>query len=256
MNVQDAWSNINSQTKIVTTLVALNCFFYLATLYLSSVLGSYNGSLIILGGMYTPAFLNGDVGSLIISAFLHGGAFHLILNMIALWSLGGFVERFYGGKKLFIVYIFCAISSSLISFGFALLTAYLGKSYESNYVTIGASGSIFGIIGLILGNRWKKNTYSVSMDNYIDTVLLSSYVVYNLVIGFGINIVGNGLSIDNFGHLGGLLGGIVLGLVLDPINTFYQSKAKYFFEKLLFLISVLLFIISIIAHILFLFIGI
>lgn len=117
---------------------------------------------------------------------------HIAFNMYALNNIGRLIERVYGWKKFILIYIFAGLSGSLASFLF------------SPYVSVGASGAIFGLFGaaLIMGLKLKKYINS----NFLGS--LASVIVVNVIFGF------SSTGIDNYGHIGGLLGGLLMGALL------------------------------------------
>ena len=129
---------------------------------------------------------------IITGGFLHGNIFHLASNCYALYIVGSQIESFYGKKKFLIIYLFSLICGSLLSITL------------SNNASIGASGAIFGLMGSLLyfgyyyrvylGSTWKNNILPI--------------IVINLILGFVIP------GIDYFGHIGGLIGGILASMAL------------------------------------------
>jgi len=135
--------------------------------------------------------LNGQFYRWLFAMFLHGGILHISLNMLALYYVGPLVEKVYGKSKFLIIYFVSGICSSILSSMF--LTT----------VSIGASGAIFGLLGAVL-------VFAFNMRKFIGKELLKNIlfvIVINAVIGLTVS------SIDKFGHLGGLIGGIFVSLL-------------------------------------------
>ena len=134
-----------------------------------------------------------NLKSLVTGMFLHGGLIHLALNMYSLYAIGPLVERVYGKAKYIAIYFIAGIASSLFSYIF------------SDSISIGASGAIFGILGatLVFAITIRK---TVGKDFYNNILQV---MVVNLIIGFSIP------NIDNFGHIGGMLGGIIMGKTFE-----------------------------------------
>ena len=251
------WLKINF--KVTTLLLFINIVVYLITYLLTLLVFAGNDTLAlsILGAQILPgsqypfsAFIL-QPWRFITSSFLHGGLLHLAFNMWALMSLGTYLEKYYGGKKLFLIYIFTAITSALASLivGFIGLMQNNGMA-EGVVASVGASGAIFGIVGVLLGNKLLKNkTYEAELN--LDTTNLLIIVFINLFLGFSFNFLGSGVYINNWAHLGGLAGGILLGTFLSTVNSFDVSKRKIIFEKILFYFSVILFLLACIANIIF-----
>ena len=139
--------------------------------------------------VYAPAIRAGEYYRLITGAFLHGNFLHLLFNMYALWIVGQQLENFLGKGKYLGVYLFSAITSSLLSMA----------ANGSNTYSVGASGAIFGIMGALV---YFGLQYRVYLGNFVKNQLIP-IILLNLVIGF------SSTGIDNFGHIGGLVGGVL-----------------------------------------------
>ncbi len=141
---------------------------------------------------------NNEFYRLITGAFLHGDIFHLLFNMYALFVIGTQIESFMGKAKYLIIYFFSAIVGSLFSI------------VLNNTISIGASGAIFGLLGSLLYFGYH---YRVYLGGVIKSQILP-LIIINLAIGF------LGENIDNFAHIGGLVGGI---LITMSIGVKYKS---------------------------------
>jgi membrane associated rhomboid family serine protease len=137
---------------------------------------------------------HGEWYRLITGGFLHANILHLGMNMFALWILGSQLEAAVGRLRFAVVY------------GSALLAGSFGVMLLSPHEpTVGASGAIFGLLGLALAaqrsqgvNIWQSG--------------LGGILLINLAFTFGIP----GISIG--GHIGGLAGGYLCGVVLYEIG--------------------------------------
>ena len=130
--------------------------------------------------------------------FLHASWLHLIVNSISLWTLGSQIERLYGSRKYFIIYMLAGIAGNLAS--------YLRNPTPS----LGASGAIFGLVGagLIFPIRFR----SLLPDEARNRILQQLFWVAAVNLGIGFSIQG----MDNFAHMGGLVGGGFAALFLLP----------------------------------------
>lgn len=185
--------NTAMQFQVTLVLIALNVAAYAVTAYLSKDLFNSNiDVLIALGAKDNALIAAGQYWRLITCMFLHGGIFHLAVNMYSLFAVGPVIERFFGRKKYLAIYFISGICSSLLSF---LMTPE---------VAIGASGAIFGLLGacLVFGVEMKSQIGKEFMVNVIAVIAL------NLFLGFSVAMI------DNYGHIGGLLGGIASSLLL------------------------------------------
>jgi len=153
--------------------------------------------LIKLGAKYTPLIALGEYWRLFTAMFLHIGWMHLAFNAYALVAIGTDLERIVGWARFLVIYLLSGLFGSLASYAF------------SPHLSAGASGAIFGVIGALgaffalyrerLG-QWGRGR----LGNILFLIAI------NLFFGF------TNPGIDNYGHLGGLLSGAVLGLVLAP----------------------------------------
>jgi membrane associated rhomboid family serine protease len=126
---------------------------------------------------------------------------HLLFNMYALWYAGQLVERMYGSWLLLAMYAICGIAGGAASFAFGLSASGWG---------VGASGAIFGLFGVVLvATRFHHAILDARSRAVASQV--GVLIVLNLVIGLtGL------LNVDNFAHVGGLLAGLWLAIVLPP----------------------------------------
>ncbi len=137
---------------------------------------------------------NGQLYRLVSVTLVHGGFLHLFLNMYALWIVGPVVESIWGKRLFVLFYLLTAIGGSTGSFLF------------SNAASVGASGAIFGLVGVILAGTMAHHPM---LDRRARAIVpqLGMFVIINLVFGF-VSQAG-GLNIDNAAHIGGLLTGTV-----------------------------------------------
>lgn len=214
------------------------------------VFATSSGNILYLfGAEYFPSIIDGELWRLVLPMFLHANILHLFVNMWALLTIGYHIENFYGSKKLFVVYVLSGIAGSLASVivTFATLSTRSIVAGEGFSISIGASGAIFGLVGLLLGNGYKNDTFAQRIP--VNSSNLWIFVGFNLLFGFGVNGIGGPIGINNAAHIGGLIGGFLLGLYLDPVNAYYQSPAKTAVEKLLFPICLAIVLLSVIFNI-------
>lgn len=173
-------------------IMGINILVYMLTAFLSKNIMNINISVLIyLGAKVNVLIYRGEYYRLITCMFLHAGLLQISLNMYSLYIIGPLVERVYGRVKYVSIYFIAGIVASLFSFIF------------SNDISIGASGAIFGLLGatLIFAITIKK---TVGKDFYINILQV---MAVNLIIGFSIP----NMDIDNYAHIGGILGGIAIG---------------------------------------------
>lgn len=169
---------------------------------LFSFLSASSATYILLGANYTPLVLEGQVWRFVTYSFLHIGLLHILFNGWAMWELGRLVEKMWGRKQLFATFVLTGIAGGMVSFGMAALVMGAPR------LSAGASGSICGVLGILLG-AYYKNRYHVG--EYLGSQLLR-WAVYILIFG----LVGGA---DNSAHIGGMLSGAALGYFLLPTRT-------------------------------------
>ena len=149
-----------------------------------------------LGAKVNQAIVAGEVWRLGTAMFLHVGLLHIGFNSYALLAFGPQVERPYGRFRFLLMYLLSGLSGSALSF---LL---------SPYPSVGASGAIFGLIGVMGAYLYRYRHQLVTGRSRLANLL--SIAAYNLIYGFIVP------AVDNWAHIGGLLAGLVLGWFLAP----------------------------------------
>lgn len=187
------------------TRILLGCniaVFVLMTVYGFLVYNDLNGTqnvrvLIIFGAKVNPLIAEGQIWRLFTAMFIHIGIFHLLVNLYALNALGPLVEGFFGHRRFLLIYLIGGLWGSVASYAF------------SQALSAGASGAIFGLAGAttVYFLRYRENFGARGRA-----------ILQNMVFIIGINLV-FGLSvsgIDNWGHMGGLVGGAIVAYGLLP----------------------------------------
>eukprot|EP01116_Phalansterium_solitarium_P011871 TRINITY_DN27701_c0_g1_i1.p1 TRINITY_DN27701_c0_g1~~TRINITY_DN27701_c0_g1_i1.p1 ORF type:complete len:381 (-),score=69.75 TRINITY_DN27701_c0_g1_i1:170-1312(-) len=128
--------------------------------------------------------------------FLHGGIVHLVLNGVATIQLGRQVESSIGAIRTGICYFAAGITGNIASCIFL-----------PSFVSVGASGALFGLAGVLVADNIKN--WSVHARPCCNLISL----VISIVVGLAIGLMP---MIDNFSHIGGLVGGIFVGCILVP----------------------------------------
>lgn len=184
---------------ITAILVLINMFIFFGSI----LFGAYD-NFIQEYAVYGPFIRSGEYYRLLSGAFLHADIFHLMFNCYALYVIGSQMESFLGKGKYLIVYLFSAIIGSLASITF------------NQGASVGASGAIFGLLGSMLYFGYH---YRVYLGN-----VLKSQIIPLILLNLGLGFIGTG--IDNFAHIGGLIGGTLITVAL---GIKYKSTT---FEKM------------------------
>lgn len=176
-------------------ILDLNIFVFIVMVISGIHIISPNGiELLEWGANRRVETINGGWWRLVSSMFLHGGIMHLFLNIYGLVIAALFVEPIFGRTRYIMLYFVSGICGSLASI-----------YWYKNTVSVGASGAIFGLYGSILGLLL---TSAFPKDGKKGILMfIGSYVGINLLFGL------KG-GIDNAAHIGGLVSGAVLGIVL------------------------------------------
>lgn len=153
-----------------------------------------------------PLTLAGEYWRLFTAGFLHGGIFHIAVNMWCLWSLGRLSERLFGKWQTFAIYMLTGVGGALLSI-----------ASDPNHAELGASGAIFGIVGAVMaGVKFGDLNISAGEKRAIFSSVVS-FAVLNFILGFsdfGSSVFGH---VDNMCHLGGFITGLLVGL---PLSAF------------------------------------
>lgn len=199
-------------------LMLVNGFWFALTIMAHVKSGGGGGLFAFFGGEMLVNFGSGNswlvlhAGEwwrLITPIFLHGGLIHFGFNMYVLLQLGPVVEEEFGLERFWVLYLAAGISGSLASqiVRFFVMTA-LDVDPRLRYVnTVGASGAIFGMMGLLIVYGWRIGG---ARGNAMKSGLLRwlfYIVIFSVLVGGGI---------DHFNHLGGFVFGGLAALVVAP----------------------------------------
>jgi membrane associated rhomboid family serine protease len=208
---------------VTYAMMSLCCLFYGISLLLTVRMGT---SLIPEGGGLSAIFDIGAINSIalqllgaslpigytlfhpwrfVTAVFLHGNLLHIAFNMWVLMDVGPIVEDLYGSSRYLFFYVF---------------TGAIGYVFSSaiGHFSIGASGALMGLIGLLIAATTRRGDAAAKM---IRSNLIK-WVIYIFVLGFMIG------STDNMAHLGGLVSGFLIGKIVadrQPTGAAEQKRA-------------------------------
>jgi len=201
-----------SGLNVTFSLILINVvLFILFTVLFSLKLISFDFIAIkpsnILAGKYLWTFLT--------SMFMHGGFFHLFANMFSLFFIGSLVERILGPKRYTSFYLISGLFAGI----FFVLSSMIFNS-DLNTFAVGASGALFGLVGLLMLLTPNLPVYIM----FIPIPIKMKYAAPGiLVLLWLISIAGN-VPIGNTAHLGGLVCGLVYGIYL---KSKYKNKTLW-----------------------------
>ncbi|MCK5099695.1 MAG: rhomboid family intramembrane serine protease [Desulfobacteraceae bacterium] len=201
-------------STIIKTIIYTNVCFFIISLIVSgsdfklnlhpfSALTPSTKSLVFLGASgIIPINIYHEWWSLITANFLHGSLLHIIFNMLALNQVASLVSAVYGKYRMFIIFIITGIIGFYISY------------LAGIEVTIGASASVCGLIGAIL-------YYGKSRGGILgETVYKQTFGWVIFIILFGVLVP----NVNNWGHGGGLVSGVLLGWILKYNEKSVENK--------------------------------
>lgn len=193
------------KVPITVGLVILN----IVTFLVLEIMGdTTNGQFMLAHGALNPEMVlyGRQWYRLMSSMFLHFGGIHLANNMFLLLVLGQLLERAVGPVKYFAIYFGSGLIGAFVSLVHMLLVG-------ANDISAGASGAIFGIIGglvvVVLVHKGKYQEYT--------TKKMLLMVALALYAGFSTS------GVDNFNHIGGVIGGVVLTFFIYGIPYLVRS---------------------------------
>jgi len=138
-------------------------------------------------------------------AYTHGGLIHLGFNMLVLYQVGPLIESEIGARRFVVLYTLTALTATL-----------LGLLWHPYTPVVGASGSIFGLIGFAVAYFHRMGPAGTALRNFMFRWAAFAFI-FGLLVGA-----------DNAGHLGGALGGAAFGLLL-PIGIRGRKASSGFF---------------------------
>jgi rhomboid protease GluP len=195
-------------------LIGINVFLFIAMVVQGLLAGLGLGTILnpdiqllrFAGGQLWPLTIQeGEWWRCITYAYTHGGLIHLGFNMMVLFQVGPMLERELGLSRFFTLYTLTALTAT-----------GLGYFWHPNVTVIGASGSLFGLIGFSITYFHRMGPSGKPVRDF-----MLKWAVFAFVFGF---IVGA----DNAGHLGGGLGGAAIGALLPLGIRGRQSSARLF----------------------------
>jgi rhomboid protease GluP len=176
----------------------------------------------VYGARFNTAIRAGELWRFITPVFLHGSIPHIFFNMYALLSIGSFLERHFGHRRFVLLYFISAFTGNVFSF---MLTGENGYS-------VGASTAIFGLIAAEVVFFYQNRKLFGGQ---------AKQAITNAAVIIAINLfIGLTPGIDNWGHVGGLLGGAMFAWFAGPLwevvgiySDFHLEDKREFREMVL-----------------------
>ena len=184
------WNKLKNQPFVTIGFLSIQTAVFLLAYLLPGLLIGFRGS------MFGPLIaLNHEYWRFVTPIFIHYGLMHFAINSVILYYMGQQVEAIYGHGRFFLIYLLSGVMGNVLGFAFN----------DMNVQAAGASTSLFGIFGafIVLGIHFKNNPGIQAMVRQF-----SLFIVLNLVFGLFDQ------TIDMYGHVGGLIGGILMGNIV------------------------------------------
>ena len=203
---EPSWFEDNYYRLATLALIAVNVVVYVVEFVLSGFDFDISSSVLLrMGAMYAPAVQSvGDLYRFVAPMFLHMDLLHLLMNMVALYSVGEVLEYVLGKANFLLLYFVSGITGNAVSYAADVL---IGTGHT---VSAGASTSVFGLfVAVVLlavlcrGNSRELLDYSKGMLGVIGVNL-----VYTLLVP----------SVSVAGHFGGAIGGLIAMLMVPSRN--------------------------------------
>lgn len=215
--LQTHYISLKKNTFVTYAFIAICVVIFILDGYL-------NYSLTVLGIKSNEIIRSNPLASyrLITCALLHVSIPHLVFNMLMIVGCGKYLEQVTNHLSMLIVIFDSALMASLASFAF------------SSANSLGASGVVFGIMGAILAVIYAEDS---GTRRKVKKVIIPCLIL-NLVVGLF------STSIDNFAHLGGLLGGYLIGMGLGADNEYGHKEKRIVFISIYAAIAIILLVIG------------
>ncbi len=195
--------------NLILVLINVVCFI------LFSVLIYANASFLDYIALKPSNILQGKyLWTFVTSMFMHGGFFHLFVNMFSMLFVGNLVERILGSRRFLYFYLI----SGLFAGALFVLSGLIFSADLQTYA-VGASGALFGLIGLLMLVTPNLPVYIMFIPIPIKLKFAAPIMLAALWL---ISLLGN-VPIGNVAHLGGLLIGLAYGFYL---RKKYKNKTK------------------------------
>jgi rhomboid protease GluP len=192
-----------STPRAIWVLLALNIAIFVIPNVLQLIGVRINGVpindyLLEAGAKDNRGILSGEYYRFLTSMFLHVGVIHIGVNAYSLYVIGPQTERFYGTPRFLALYFISGFAGGVASYAFSASPG------------VGASGAIFGLVGGLAAFYYTSRTLLGEISRQQLGALIS-IILINLFIGLS-----SGGLIDNYAHMGGLAGGVLVGWLLAP----------------------------------------
>jgi len=196
-------NSMQKTTPVVLNLIIINALVFVAQMLLDKTINFTNTIALYPynSGQFEPY-------QLVTHMFAHGGFFHILFNMYALWMFGSVLERVWGAKRFLIFYLACGL-------GAAVAQMFVGAP------AIGASGAVMGLLAAFAYLFPETKFFILPFPFPIKAKFMVA--IYAAIDLFGGLHPGPADNIAHFAHLGGMVMGFILVIIWGKTDkkTFY-----------------------------------
>jgi rhomboid protease GluP len=191
---EEAWDELQLKTYLTPMnmgLIGVNIIIFVISHYIAKGIMEAGAS------EWTAIMIDQEYYRLFTAMFLHFDWNHVLSNMLVLFLVGSFVEHYIGSIRYLGCYLLCGLAGNMISF-------YLDIGNASVVWSAGASGAVYGIVGLlaIILIKTKGKMEGITGPGIYLFIIGSVFHSYQIS------------GVDNVAHLGGLITGCILGLII------------------------------------------
>ncbi|MBM3462578.1 MAG: rhomboid family intramembrane serine protease [Armatimonadetes bacterium] len=146
-----------------------------------------------MGAFYGPLAFHGEWWRLVTAQFIHGGFIHVGMNAWFLFTTGPALEGMIGSTRFVAVFLLCGI------------VGFLFSGWFGHNPSVGASGALFGIGGMLVGLHWRWHLFTNDS--------IRPFFIW-MVVWMAYGFLAPGMRIDNWAHLGGGLSGLSIAYLI------------------------------------------
>jgi membrane associated rhomboid family serine protease/Flp pilus assembly protein TadD len=208
------WVQRESSISLTQVILGANVMVFIAMGIAMILAGTpsleFTGELRVhFGANFGPLTLSGDWWRLATYMFLHGDVIHIAMNLWCLWNLGPLCESLYGRWTFATVYVITGFAGGLAS-----------VAWNPQVLSVGASGAVFGLAGALIASFY--------LDEFSASGIAIKSTLSSLLFFAGFNLFFGSMfpGIDNACHIGGLVGGLILGGLIALIAPGQEKVAR------------------------------
>lgn len=193
-----------ARNPITLGMIAITALVFLVQLISVQLTGI--DLVLVYGAKINRAISAGEIWRIVTPIFIHLGSLHILVNMYSLFAIGPAIERLFSSPRMLAVYLLSGISGVVFSMAF------------SPEPSVGASGSIFGLLGALGIFLYRhKSHFGRAGQMQLRQIVIITFL--NLALGLS-------QQIDNWGHFGGLVMGMVLTWIAGPQLELVEDRPQ------------------------------